>query len=181
MTIKRNPLVASKGMTLPELLVVMAVFAIAVTSIGPSLFGVMEDSRVSSYSNILLHDLKLARHEAIVRGYRVVICSIKDKDTSTCASSTDWSTGWMVFADADGTLKPTTPGQDLIRVQDPVPSSVTITSHMALAATYLIYTPDGRSHVNGHFDIASSNTSAQSKTREIGWDVFRNPTIQVVK
>jgi len=168
-------------MTLPELLIVMAVFAIAVTSIGPSLFGVMEDSRVSGYSDTLLHDLKLARHEAIVRGYRVVICSIQNKDTSTCANSKDWSGGWMVFADADESLKPTSQASDLIRVQDPVPPSVTITSALGFGDTYIIYKPDGSSHINGSFNIGSTNTSAQTRARQITWVKFRNPIMTIVK
>lgn len=168
-------------MTLPELLVVMAVFAIAITSIGPSLFGVMEDNRVASYSDILRNDLKLARHEAIMRGYRVIICPIQNNDTSACNNSTDWNTGWMVFADADETRIPTNQDVDLIRVQDRLPTSITATSHLGLGDTYIIYKPDGSSHVSGHFDVISTNTSAQARGREIKWDVFRNPTITLIK
>lgn len=176
----QTPLRAHSGVTLPELMVVMAVFAIAVTTIGPGLFGVMEDSRVASYSEILLKDLKLARHEAIIRGNRVIICSIQDKDTSSCANSKDWSQGWMIFSDADGTLKPTDAANDLIQVQDPLPKSVTITSGLGFGNTYQIYNPDGTSSFNGHFDITSSSDSSQAHARKIDWDRFRNPTLEVV-
>jgi type IV fimbrial biogenesis protein FimT len=167
-------------MTLPELLVVMAVFAVAITSIGPSLYGVMEDNRVASYSDILRKDLKLARHEAIMRGYRVVICPIQDNDTSACSDTKDWSSGWMVFADADETRSPTNQATDLIRVQDALPTSVTVTSSLGLGDTNIIYKPDGSSHVAGHFDVISTNKSTQARGREIKWDVFRNPTITLI-
>ncbi|MBD3670369.1 MAG: GspH/FimT family pseudopilin [Gammaproteobacteria bacterium] len=173
-----NPEPATKGFTLPELLIVMAVFAIAVTSIGPSLLGVMSDNRVASYSRILLDDLKLARHEAVMRGHRVMVCAITDGDTSVCSNAEAWQNGWMVFADPDQTGAPTA-DSDILRVQDPLPPSVSVKINVLQDKMY--YSPSGRVHAPGNFEFTSNQDSAQARGRKITWDVFRIPTIKIVE
>lgn len=164
-------------MTLPELMVVLAILAITITSIGPSLFGAMEDNRLASYTDILKMDLKLARQEAILRGHRVIICPIVANDSSACANTTSWTNGWMTFADADSSGNPSSQEQDLIQIQDPMPASVVITSHFALTQRKIIYTPDGRSHIGGHFEVKSTRSYESARTRKLQWSSFRNPTV----
>lgn len=164
-------------MTLPELLVVLAILAITVTSIGPSLFGAMEDNRLASYTDRLKMDMKLAKQEAILRGYRVIICPIAANDSSACANTTSWANGWMTFADADNSGSPTSQDQDLIQLQDPMPASIEIISHFALAQRRIIYTPDGRSHIGGHFEVKTTSSYESARTRKLQWSSFRNPTV----
>ena len=164
-------------MTLPELLVVLTILAITVTSIGPGLFGAMEDKRLASYTDKLKMDMKLARQEAILRGYRVIICPTAANDSSACANTTSWATGWMTFADADNSGTPTSQEQDLIQVQDPIPPSVDILSNFALGHKRIIYTPDGRSHIGGHFKVQTTSSYESARPRRLQWSVFRNPTV----
>jgi len=164
-------------MTLPELLVVLAILAITVTSIGPSLFGAMEDNRLASYTDKLKMDMKLARQEAILRGHRVIICPTAANDSSACINDDSWANGWMTFADADNSGDPTSQAQDLIQVQDPIPASVDIISHFALGAKKIIYTPDGRSHIGGNFEVKSTSSYDSARTRKLQWSNFRHPTV----
>lgn len=88
-----------RGVTLIELLVALSVFSILLTVGVPSFSQFTTSTRLSSYANTLFSHMALARSEAIKRNARVVIC--KSADGSTCASSGNWSQGWIVFADSD--------------------------------------------------------------------------------
>lgn len=85
------------GFTLPELMVTIALAAILVTMVVPSFSTLIKNNRTTTQINTLLGDINLARSEAIKRGVRVAICSSADQ--ATCAASTNWATGWIVFID----------------------------------------------------------------------------------
>jgi type IV fimbrial biogenesis protein FimT len=60
--------------------------------------------------------MQFARGEAIKEGQTVIICS--SKDAKTCANSTSWKTGWIVFSDTNGNLA-FDAGEPVLRVQTP--------------------------------------------------------------
>ena len=156
---------------------VLAILAITVTSIGPNLLGAMEDNRLASYTDRLKMDMKLARQEAILRGYRVILCPIAANDTSACLSTTSWTNGWMIFADADGTGNPSSQNDDLIQVQDPLPASLDIISHLALNQRRLIYSPDGSSQVGGNFEINTTSNYDTARSRTLRWSRYRSASV----
>ena len=164
-------------MTLPELLVVLAILAITVTSIGPSLLGAMEDNRLASYTDRLKMDMKLARKEAILRGHRVILCPIAPNDTGVCVSTTSWANGWMIFADSDGSGSPTSQSDDLIQIQDPLPPSVEIISHMPINQRRLIYSADGSSQVGGNFEIKTTSNYDTARSRTLRWSRYRSASV----
>lgn len=85
------------GMTMIELLVVIAIAAILVMIAVPSM---RESQRISETKGLLrdIHSaMVFARSEALTKGQPVSICpSITLK---TCATSSDWGSGWIVFVD----------------------------------------------------------------------------------
>ena len=84
------------GYSLYELMVTLGLAAI-VLSVGiPSFGGLVADHRLRTEANALFHAIHLARKESIVRRRVVTICS--SIDAVSCLGSTDWSTGWIVFA-----------------------------------------------------------------------------------
>ncbi|PXW86409.1 type IV fimbrial biogenesis protein FimT [Nitrosomonas sp. Nm84] len=87
------------GVTLIELLVALSVFSILLSVGVPSFSQFTANTRLNSYTNTLFAHMSLARSEAIKRNVRVAIC--KSSDGSACASSGDWSQGWVVFVDQD--------------------------------------------------------------------------------
>ena len=95
----RKKLRKSYGVTLIELLVAMSILTILLAVGVPSFSQFNTNSRLSSFANTLLSHMSLARSEAIKRNARVALC--KSPDNSTCASSGDWSQGWIVFVDLD--------------------------------------------------------------------------------
>jgi type IV fimbrial biogenesis protein FimT len=87
----------SRGFTLTELMVTLTIFAILLTIGIPSYRSVTTSNRISSEVNGLLGDLQYARAEAIKQGQTVTVCS--SSDGASCAASTSWARGWIVFGD----------------------------------------------------------------------------------
>ena len=89
-----------RGFTILELLVAIAVLAILVGIGVPSFIDVVRNNRIAAASANFVAALTLARDEALKRGTRVSMCPAEDQDS--CADTTDWSSGWIVFADDFG-------------------------------------------------------------------------------
>ncbi len=108
---------AATGVTLVELLAVMAIVAILLTIGIPSYQYVSTSYRVSGEVNGLLGDLQFARGEAIKEGQTVTAC-ISTNGQSCAAGATGWHQGWIVFSDvADNQTVNTAIGDTVLRVQ----------------------------------------------------------------
>jgi len=96
-----NPLPSRhRGVTLIELVAVLAIASVLLGSAIPSMRNVIAAIRVNAATEALVAGLQLARGESIKRNVRVVMC--KSPDGSACAATGDWDQGWIIFADADG-------------------------------------------------------------------------------
>lgn len=79
------------GVTLIELIIVVAVLAILISIAVPSFQEISLRNRSSSAANSLLADLALARNEAV-----------KNARTAFIEARGGWSEGWIVWVDTDG-------------------------------------------------------------------------------
>lgn len=134
------------GFTLHELMIGIAVFAI-LTMIGvPSYLSYVRGSELSNSSSAMFSDLYYARSEAIKRKSVITICRTADATASspTCASgsSSDWTSGWLVFVDTadNGTYE--SADDDLLRVSRP-PNTATVTITSSSTAGLIKYASDG--------------------------------------
>jgi type IV fimbrial biogenesis protein FimT len=89
------------GFTLVELLTAVAIVAILAGIATPTLRQFAATSRTTAATNSLVSALATARSEALRRSVPVSVCS--SNDSQTCAASTTWTTGWIVFTDGSGT------------------------------------------------------------------------------
>ena len=140
-SIRRTREVAPKraaGVTLLELMVVVAVAAVLLGIAVPSFVGMTQTNRVAGEINALSGDLQFARAEAIKEGLPVTICT--SSNGSSCQGSSSWSKGWIVFSDLNGTQTVDT-GDVVLRKQIPWTNSDTFIADNSTAA--VTYSRDG--------------------------------------
>jgi len=89
-------------MTLVELLFTMAIGGLVLALAIPNFRDFVQNNRAAEEANALVGALALARSEAVSRGVPVSVCASDDNET--CADAVDWSTGWIVFTDANAPL-----------------------------------------------------------------------------
>lgn len=87
----------SQGLTLVELMIVVAVLAILSALAVPSFSEMLRRQHISGQVNALFSMVYMARSEAIKRNTVVTVC--KSLDGENCGG--DWSDGWLMFADPD--------------------------------------------------------------------------------
>ncbi len=94
----------ARGYSLVELIVVMTIVGIVIGIAVPSYKYVTNSNRVSAEVNQLLGDLQYARSEAVKEGTPVTVCPSSNATATspTCANSSSWTTGWIVFSDLNG-------------------------------------------------------------------------------
>ncbi|AMO55707.1 GspH/FimT family pseudopilin [Endozoicomonas montiporae] len=110
------------GLTLPEVVITLLISAILVSMASPSLKNLVVSQRVSSVAQEIYTSFALARSEAVKRRSAVSLCA--SNDGVICNSSgDDWSSGWVIFtdADADGVLEA---GDQRLRVFPAQPDSL---------------------------------------------------------
>ena len=91
---------AASGISLWELLWVVAIAASAITWGAPGFDGFLLDARRTADMNAFVLAIQLARSEAAKRGRAVILC--KTDDRWRCGNGDiGFDAGWMVFADAD--------------------------------------------------------------------------------
>jgi len=126
-----------KGFTLIELMVTLAVAVILITVAVPGFRTMIQNNRATTQANELLTAFMLARSEAVKRGVAVSVCSSADQ--ATCAASTNWATGWIVFTDDAGTSGVLDSTDQLIRVWESLDGAPTLTG----ATQNVQYQPSG--------------------------------------
>ena len=92
-----------RGFTLIELMITIALLGILLALALPSFSDMIRRTAVSSAASSLSVALATARSEAVKRGRNVSVC--KSTNGSTCVTSGDWSTGWVIYATAGTPIK----------------------------------------------------------------------------
>ena len=100
---------ASRGFTLVELMITVAVMVILAAIATPSMTAMLNNSRAAGQTEELVASLQLARAEAIRRNARVTVCA---GTGVVCNGSATWS-NWTIFG-RDKTADPADP-PDVIR------------------------------------------------------------------
>lgn len=93
--------VASRGFTLVELMVVLAVLGIVLGIAIPNFQRVVVSNRMAAQANDLITALSLARSEAVKRAAQVTVCASSDR--ATCTGG--WAQGWIVRDAAGNALR----------------------------------------------------------------------------
>lgn len=121
----RNSMLRSRGFTLVEMLMVVAILAVLVSVAAPSYGKLFGRTQTGPARAALSTALNLARMTAAARRSTVVVCP--SDDLRTCTRTTQWHHGWIVFADRDrdGTRSG---DEELLSVQQALPAGAAVVS-----------------------------------------------------
>lgn len=88
------------GLTVVELLIILASIAIVVMISVPGSTMVLEHFRLKAASSNLVNSLSLAKEEAVLRNSTVKICP--SSNGRFCRTDGNWNHGWLVYSDGNG-------------------------------------------------------------------------------
>lgn len=86
----------SRGFTLVEAVISLAITAILLGMAVPGFIDLIRTNRLTSQMNLFVAAINYARTEAVVRKKRVFICVRSGDD---CGTGIEWEKGWLVFVD----------------------------------------------------------------------------------
>ncbi|MEH6469632.1 MAG: GspH/FimT family pseudopilin [Halopseudomonas sp.] len=113
------------GLTLPELVVSLAVVATLSTAGASSFTHFVSESQADTLMQTLRTSLMWARSEAIKRGQRVLLCRQAGTDDECAGSDStgrvSWHQGWLMFVDQDRDRQfDPSKGDELLQVVQPM-------------------------------------------------------------
>lgn len=126
----------TRGFTILELMITLAVVAVLVSVGVPGFRAVIMDNRLVSQANLMVTSISVARSSAVKYQRNATVCSSTDFDAAvpTCAASTDWSTGWIVWVDKDRDAA--TDAGEIISVHGPLNATSSLSSTANTSFTY---------------------------------------------
>lgn len=90
---------ASRGYSLVELAVVVAIVGVLSAIAVPSFARLLAETRVGDASSDLFSAVIQTRSEALKRRHRVILCP--SEDGQDCADTVEWTRGWIMFEDGN--------------------------------------------------------------------------------
>lgn len=152
-----SPLIT--GFTLIELMITLVVLAILLGVAVPAMTNFIRDQRLAGQANDFVGDLSYARAEAIRRGTTVTLCKTANPNAVPPACNTTvaaaWTTGRIVFADADadGTVDA---GDTILRVTQALEggsNGLYVDDGNATMANRVTFRPTGLTTFSGTTDL----------------------------
>jgi type IV fimbrial biogenesis protein FimT len=127
-----------KGFTLIEALVVMAVAAILLAVAVPAWSHARAAANAGSVRAKLAASLLDAVRHSAIAGTEVVVCP--SSPSGVCSGSTNWDSGWIVFADINGSRAPD-PNETRLVAENALPRDVHLRT--TTGRTRLVFQPNG--------------------------------------
>ncbi len=152
---------SQSGVTLLELVVAIAVLGVLLGIAVPGFNNLLLNNRQVSATNEFIAALQSARSTAVTRNSLVTVCASQDQ--ASCSGS-DWSAGWITFADDNGNQN-LDGGETLLRARGKLEriniSSPDFGSALTFAANGRVTLPVVAG--NGQFMVCDSRGAAHGK------------------
>lgn len=146
----------SRGFTLVELLITIAIAAILLSAGVPAFSDFIRNNRLQSAAAGIVADLTAARTEAARTYLSVFVCP---STSGTGCDGTDWNTGRIVYADANGNGM-VEPGE-IIRWSAPLDTGVDATS--TGFSTLIAFRPTGAASAAGSIDVCDGRSGPHGR------------------
>ena len=159
------------GVTLVELLIVLAVFGALVSYAVPSFSVVIRSVRLTAAANAYLSSMLRARSEAIKRSGRVVLC--KTADGMTCSATGGWEQGWIVFHDINNNGDHD-PGEFVIERMGPLSAGLRLSGNSPVANYVSFSATGGTKLVGGGFQAGTLTLCNESTASGFGRQIILN-------
>ena len=126
------------GFTLIELMVTLTIGAILILVAIPNFTAYKRNAELTTATNTLLAGINAARNEAMKRNLYAMVVPTNN--------GTDWTTGWVVFVDADRS-QTYTPADTLVMSQNALMSYFTVSGNQTANASppYIMFDASGYS------------------------------------
>ena len=151
-----------RGFTLIEAVIAMSVSGICLGVAIPSLTGAISAAHAGSAKSAMVETFTRALTHSTVTGAEVVLCPVSG-DNDACTDTTDWSGGWIAFADLDGN-RGRGPGETLLLRQAAFAHGVHLRS--TSGRKRLVFQPQGGAAAGSNvtFTLCDSRGAAKAST-----------------
>lgn len=141
----------TKGFSLTELMVVVAIAAILMAMAAPAFNSFIDNQKLLATATEFYSATNLTRTEAIKRGGQV---------TMAANDGANWSSGWTIFVDANANAIPDA-GETIIIIHEAIPGKITVTNNFTDSTVpYVSYTGNGRSRTNANGQQPQAGTAS---------------------
>lgn len=167
---RMSPFGPPRGLTLLELLVVLAVLALLLTLVVPGFQALRQAVLIRLEAGRLLQAVSLARSEAMFRGEVVTLCPMargQAGETDRCRGT--YSQGWMLYANPQALEQPATPQQILQRWPGQPDLSIVNRAGTRVLDTRISWRADGSARRNLTFMVCS-----RQKPSLVSWSLVLN-------
>ncbi|NCF17834.1 MAG: prepilin-type N-terminal cleavage/methylation domain-containing protein [Haliea sp.] len=147
----------SAGLTLMELMIVLALVALLLGLGVPSMQKLLHGNRLRAEAHRLLAAINMTRSEAVLRNGPVSMCPSAMARTGRAECSGVYAQGWIVFSNADRD-RVIDPGIDeVLQVFEALPPGYSLTNRSGTRelSDLISYLPDGSSRKNRSLVICS--------------------------
>jgi type IV fimbrial biogenesis protein FimT len=152
---------STRGFTLIELMVTLAIAGILIAIATPSFVQMATRNRITTYANTFIGSLNYARSEAIRLGVPVSVCSTTDN--TSCAGANSWSSGWMVFVNTNNDSPAVVSGasEPVLKVYEALATDYTLAS--GTFTTDVTFARDGSAQSGGVFAVCHNSDTVGAR------------------
>ncbi|MGB5832393.1 MAG: GspH/FimT family pseudopilin [Thiohalocapsa sp.] len=169
-----------KGLTLIELMIMMALLSIVLVLGIPSFQELIRSNRLTAANNALVGSLNLSRSEAIRRNVRVTVC--KSANGAACTNGGSWEQGWIVFTDLNNNKTLESADETVLLVHDGVGGKLTMVGDTDVS-DYVSYVARGNTQLTDGGIQSGTIKTCEGNVGSTGRSLNIAPTgrVQVVR
>jgi type IV fimbrial biogenesis protein FimT len=127
-------------------MIVIAILGITMAIAAPGLGTMISNNRISSSASDFAAALQLAKAEAVARLNPVIVCK-KNTASNGCATTGDWSQGWIVFSDDDGDGGVDVGTEVVLLIHEALNSRISFGGSTTEVDDFIAFRPSGTSSV----------------------------------